>query len=78
MIKALAAERELDASGIEALAQSIIDKATEFAAISAAVETLRNEVQAAIEAVTDVDQIDPTLASLKAAAMAKAAELGIA
>lgn len=78
LIKALATEHGLDAAGTTALAQSVIDRATEFAAIAAAIESLRNQAQAAIEAVNDTDQIAPTLAALKDAATIKAAELGLA
>lgn len=76
VIKALATEQGLDATGVNALASAILVKANEFAAIAAAVENIRSQADAAIDAVSAIEDIPATLQMLKTQAEAKAAALG--
>ncbi|MCR9123014.1 MAG: hypothetical protein NXH91_12155 [Phyllobacteriaceae bacterium] len=58
-------------------ARSILVKAAEFAAISAAVETMRDRAVTAIEAAADTVELAATLQTLDAEATALAAQFGL-
>lgn len=78
LIKAIAAAKGLKTAGVKALAESIVAKATEFAAIAAAVEMLRSDSESAIDGVKVAADLPAILKALKVAADAVAADLGLA
>ena len=78
IIRSLAAATGEDAETTVARAEKIVAKATEFAAISAAVEIMRDQAIRAINAVEDVADMPATLATLDAQAKALAAQYGLA
>ncbi|WP_375590217.1 hypothetical protein ABWH89_05135 [Hoeflea alexandrii] len=78
VIKALATASGETTAQTVARAEAIAAKADEFAAISAAVEIMRDTALAAIEAVEDVADMPATLDALKAQATALAAQHGLA
>lgn len=78
VIRALAEATGESTAATVARAEAIATKADEFAAISAAVEIMRDQALAAIEAVTDPADMPAVLDALKAQATALAAEFGLA
>lgn len=78
IIKALAVAADETTAATVARAEAIVAKAEEFAAISAAVEIMRDTALAAIDAVDDPADLPATLEALKAQALALAAEYGLA
>lgn len=78
VIKALATAAGETSAETVARAEAIAAKADEFAAISAAVEIMRDTALAAIEAVEDAADMPATLEALKAQATALAAQYGLA
>jgi len=78
VIKALATASGETAAATVTRAEAIAAKADEFAAISAAVEIMRDTALTAIEAVEAVADMPATLEALKAQATALAAQYGLA
>lgn len=78
VIKALATAAGETTAATVARAEAIAAKADEFAAISAAVEIMRDTALTAIDAVTDADEMPATLEALAAQATALAAQYGLA
>jgi len=76
ILKELVAAMDLDAAGVTALANSVREKAADFAKMSAAIEGLRNLAETQIAALSSVDDVDPLVDTLIDAARAKAVELG--
>ncbi len=77
VLKALADESNLDAAGVQILAKTILIKAAQFAAISVAIEVLRNAAETTIAAVTKIEDLPAVMAELKQTAEAKAKTLGL-
>lgn len=78
IIKALAAAAGEDAAATVARAERIVAKAQEFAAISAAVEVMRDQSLATIDAVDDAAEMQAALDALDAQATALAKQYGLA
>lgn len=76
ILKELAAAMDLDAAGVTALANSVLEKAAGFAKMSAAIEGLRNLAETQIAALTSVDDAAPLVENLMVIVKAKAVELG--
>jgi len=63
---------------LDAYADRVLAKATEYRAVVTAAKAIRDQVEAAVTAARTADEIDASLATAKAAAEAKASELGLA
>ena len=77
IMKTIAAQAGLDNAAVEATARAVIAKAGEFAQIAAIVEVMREQAIAAVDAASDMEELDATKTQLMTSASALAAQFGL-